>query len=550
MQITITKEMAEAIGIPKLKPYDIGTETFRWNSKHALKLGNFSEGALVVLIGLMEGHEKVRGIRSVVSDLRIWLKALDGDDVKAKKLTSLVSVMKEYLRRVPRHYLWRKEGGRWLPFLVNGVEYKTSHYGSDWVQIDLLYQSLGKGKTRSLSYYWGDLGKTCKEMLAEDGYYAQTDEAWEEHTAALGRYHELHNQVGLQVLGEGTGVELDDGEERYWWRRDMSEVVLERGDDRARLVIDVIDEGDSKEDSRRGPTVSNIWVDANGEEDSPPETADGTEVEITKVPIHPFIPTFDLRRHMRLSVHVSNLEPYVYDRDMDSKLILPTEIRLLVKTLLSGSNEFKDVIRGKGSGIVILCAGPPGTGKTLTSEVYAESLGRPLYSVQCSQLGTDPEELEKQLLISFARAKRWNAILLLDEADVYVASRGSDLQQNAIVGVFLRTLEYYGGVLFMTTNRSDLVDDAVASRCVARVDYKAPGEKLLAEVWEVLALQSETLLSKKVIADAVKAWPEMTGRDVKNMLKLAMLMSSGLGKAIDWDMLKYVKQFKPTKDGK
>ena len=45
---------------------------------------------------------------------------------------------------------------------------------------------------------------------------------------------------------------------------------------------------------------------------------------------------------------------------------------------------------------------------------------RPLYSVQCSQLGLEPADLERELLKIFTRAARWNAILLLDEADVYI----------------------------------------------------------------------------------------------------------------------------------
>ena len=98
---------------------------------------------------------------------------------------------------------------------------------------------------------------------------------------------------------------------------------------------------------------------------------------------------------------------------------------------------------------------------------------RPLYSVQCSQLGLEPADLERELLKIFTRAARWNAILLLDEADVYIHRRGSDIQQNAIVGVFLRVLEYYSGVMFLTTNRAELVDDAIASRCLARIDYQS-----------------------------------------------------------------------------
>jgi hypothetical protein len=43
--------------------------------------------------------------------------------------------------------------------------------------------------------------------------------------------------------------------------------------------------------------------------------------------------------------------------------------------------------------------------------------------------------------------------VLLDEADVFLAQRDStDVQRNALVSIFLRKLEYYQGILILTTN--------------------------------------------------------------------------------------------------
>src|SRR4029077_12394612 len=176
--------------------------------------------------------------------------------------------------------------------------------------------------------------------------------------------------------------------------------------------------------------------DDEDSEDIKPGDEDDEPLPPPDVPLFPVVPVFDLRRHMRLRVHISNLTEYVYDTSLSNKLVLPQDQRSLVDMLVSHKGGFSDVIKGKGGGAIILCAGIPGTGKTLTSEVYAEAEQRPLYSVQCSQLGTKPDDLETELLKVFVRAQRWNAILLLDEADVYVSKRGSDLMQNAIVGVF------------------------------------------------------------------------------------------------------------------
>ena len=149
-----------------------------------------------------------------------------------------------------------------------------------------------------------------------------------------------------------------------------------------------------------------------------------------------------------------------------------------------------------------------------------------------------------KLLKVFRRARRWNAILILDEADVYVRQRGHNLKQNAIVGVFLRVLEYQGSILFLTTNRPEDVDDAIASRCVARLFYDYPTVEEQKKIWRVLASATKATISDKTIADIGKKNPKLSGRDVKNLLKLSMMVKKG--KEIDAATVEFVKQFKPT----
>lgn len=186
------------------------------------------------------------------------------------------------------------------------------------------------------------------------------------------------------------------------------------------------------------------------------------------------------------------------------------------------------------------------THNTLTSEVFAESEKRPLYSVQCSQLGTSAGQLEESLLKIFARAARWKAILLLDEADVYIAKRGSDMNQNAIVGVFLRVLEYYNGVMFMTTNRAESVDDAVLSRCVARIDYLNPDPKEQVRIWHILAATSGLTL-KAGAAEEIANKYSLSGRDVKQLLKLAGLVAYARKMTeINVAVIVFCMRFKPT----
>ncbi|AEO57499.1 hypothetical protein MYCTH_2040766, partial [Thermothelomyces thermophilus ATCC 42464] len=110
-----------------------------------------------------------------------------------------------------------------------------------------------------------------------------------------------------------------------------------------------------------------------------------------------------------------------------------------------------------GQGLVILLHGAPGVGKTSTAGMYkecvAEQFNKPLFHITCGDLGVSASDVESALERSFALASRWDCILLLDEADVFLSAR-----------IFLRVLEYYSGCLFLTTNRVGDFDEALTSR--------------------------------------------------------------------------------------
>lgn len=116
--------------------------------------------------------------------------------------------------------------------------------------------------------------------------------------------------------------------------------------------------------------------------------------------------------------------------------------------------------------------GPPGTGKTLTAEGISELLKCPLYMVSAGELGTDSRVLERELQRILDVCHTWGAILLLDEADVFLEKRNMhDLHRNALVSIFLRQLEYFQGILFLTTNRVETFDEAFQSRIHIALRY-------------------------------------------------------------------------------
>ncbi|MYR06543.1 AAA family ATPase [Gordonia sp. SID5947] len=256
--------------------------------------------------------------------------------------------------------------------------------------------------------------------------------------------------------------------------------------------------------------------------------------EYGSVPVTTAVRVFDLGAQDFLDVNTGDLTEYAYDRHLQDKLVLPDDQRELLDILTTDISVFTgDIIDGKSAGNVVLAMGRPGVGKTLTAEVYAEVTGRPLYSIHSGSLGVTAELVRKNLEVIFDRAKRWDAVLLLDEADVFVMERGMDLAQNAIVAEFLRTLEYFDGLLFLTTNRIDEVDEAIHARCAAAIEYQPPGPEDARQVWQILAAGNDVILGEALLDDLVGGFPDITPRDIKMLLRLALRMAAHRGVELD-----------------
>jgi SpoVK/Ycf46/Vps4 family AAA+-type ATPase len=106
------------------------------------------------------------------------------------------------------------------------------------------------------------------------------------------------------------------------------------------------------------------------------------------------------------------------------------------------------------------------------------------FQISAGELGQDAKKLEEQLSTIFRLAHHWNAILLLDEADVFVQSRSFINSHNALVSVFLRTLEYYQGIMILTTNRVKDIDNAIQSRISMALHYRPLGLNTRKTIWE------------------------------------------------------------------
>ncbi|CZR66033.1 uncharacterized protein PAC_15933 [Phialocephala subalpina] len=200
-----------------------------------------------------------------------------------------------------------------------------------------------------------------------------------------------------------------------------------------------------------------------------------------------------------------------------------------MKRASSNSFSFDDFIAGKGLGFNVLLHGPPGAGKTLTAEVLSEYFQMPLYAVSTGELGRTAEELEERLPLIFERASKWNALLLLDEADVFLEQRSiGDINRNALVCVFLRTLEYYQGIMFFTTNRVKQIDDAIASRIHFKIKYDNLGLEQRRGVWDYFLGKAATPQGPPVYSRSGLEFlveKQLNGREIKNLASTAQALA-------------------------
>jgi hypothetical protein len=245
----------------------------------------------------------------------------------------------------------------------------------------------------------------------------------------------------------------------------------------------------------------------------------------------PWVKGFVLKEKKWYSLAVNHIKPIIWN-DAFSNLVLPHQEKDLLlafaqSKIKSSEIYFDDFVDGKGRGIIILLSGSPGVGKTLTAESIAEKMQVPLYTLSAGEIGIMPTTVESEISSALEKCTMWNAILLLDEADVFLEKRElNSLKRNELVSIFLRLLEYYEGMMFLTTNRVSTIDPAFESRIDVSIDYPNLTPELRLQIWENFLYRDEEVkaaIGKEELEPISKL--ALNGRQIKSAVKTAQLLA-------------------------
>ncbi|KAI1206073.1 uncharacterized protein F4807DRAFT_453669 [Annulohypoxylon truncatum] len=278
---------------------------------------------------------------------------------------------------------------------------------------------------------------------------------------------------------------------------------------------------------------------AEDENDSAPPIFTDEEYLIAS----PVVLGFAFAEKLWLEFTVSGIKEISWNEHAYDSLVLQPNTKEIVRALVEShkyhpAESIDDVIQGKGKGLVAVLHGPPGTGKTLTAEGISELLKCPLYMVSAGDLGTDSRYLEAELQKILDICHAWGAILLLDEADVFLEKRNmQDIHRNALVSIFLRQLEYFQGILFLTTNRVQTFDDAFQSRIHIALRYDDLDMKAKKAIFKIFVERARAVAGVDLTPfdedDYTSlARHNLNGRQIKNTIGTAQALAVNKGEPL------------------
>jgi len=195
-----------------------------------------------------------------------------------------------------------------------------------------------------------------------------------------------------------------------------------------------------------------------------------------------------------------------------------------------------------GKGLSVLFSGPSGTGKTLAAEVIAHALGLDCYKIDLSGLVSKYiGETEKNLSKVFQEAETSNAILFFDEADALFGKRtevsdAHDRYANIETSYLLQKMEEYDGIVILTTNLRDNMDEAFTRRIRFIVEFPFPETEHRLAIWK-RHFPKKAPISEDIDLDFLSKKVQVSGGNIKNIVLNAAFLAAENGQIIGMDHL-------------
>ncbi len=184
---------------------------------------------------------------------------------------------------------------------------------------------------------------------------------------------------------------------------------------------------------------------------------------------------------------------------------------------------------GGNRGVRALLTGPSGAGKTLAARILAAELGMDLYRVDLAAVVNKYiGETEKNLHRVLSTAEDLDVVLLLDEGDALLGSRtevrsANDRYANLETNYLLQRLETYQGIVLITTNAAENIDNAFQRRMDVVLNFTLPQAEERWHIWQLHLPPSHSV--DPTALERVAARCAMTGGQIRNAAQLATLLA-------------------------
>jgi SpoVK/Ycf46/Vps4 family AAA+-type ATPase len=174
-----------------------------------------------------------------------------------------------------------------------------------------------------------------------------------------------------------------------------------------------------------------------------------------------------------------------------SQLAVGGETRRELESLVSRCRHRERLQSQADAGVRALFSGPSGTGKTLAARLLASTLQMDVYRLDLSSVVNKYiGETEKNLNLILSRAEELDVILLLDEGDALLTQRtgvqsSNDRYANLETNFLLQRLESFEGILVITTNASERIDNAFQRRMDVVISFSPPSPPERWAIWQL-----------------------------------------------------------------